>query len=45
LLGALVVILAKEYNKKVPSESDKEVDSMGIGEAEAEEDEGGEEDE
>ena len=43
LLGALVVVLAREYNKKVPSEFDKEVDAMGSGDEV--EDEGGEEDE
>lgn len=32
LLGALVVILAREYNKEVPSEFEKEMDAMGVGE-------------
>ena len=41
LLGALVVVLAREYNKKIPSEFDKEIDTMGVGN----EDEDGEEDE
>ena len=42
LLGALVVILAREYNKEVPSEFEKEMDAMGIGEEEVED---GEDDE
>lgn len=42
LLGALVAIIAREYNKAVPSEHDNEVEAMGVGE---EEDEDGEEDE
>lgn len=43
LLGALVAIIAREYNKAVPSEHDNEVDAMGIGEEEDYED--GEDDE
>jgi hypothetical protein len=43
LLGALVAIIAKEYNKVIPSEHDNEVDAMGSGEAVDYED--GEEDE
>lgn len=38
LLGALVVVLAREYNKKIPSEFNKEIAAMGVGD----EDEGGE---
>lgn len=36
MLGALVVVLAKIYNKVVPSEHDNEIDAMGAGEEEAE---------
>lgn len=46
LLGALVVILAREYNKEIPSEFDNEIDSMGAGMEIADaDDEDGEEDE
>lgn len=43
LLGALVLVLSREYNKEVPSEFDKEMDAMGAGEEEDYED--GEDDE
>lgn len=41
LLGALVVVLAREYNKEVPSEFDKEMDAMGIGDKDTEYEDGG----
>ena len=46
LLGALVVILAREYNKEIPSEFEREMDAMGAGEEIVDaDDEDGEDDE
>ena len=42
MLGALVIVLAKVYNKVVPSEHDNEVDAMGMGDKDAEDGEGDE---